>query len=270
MKIVLVSLCSLQNRYFIRRVCDAYPETIVVRSTKRYRRLGSPKGHTASGAEPLAQRLRKTLRRYVSGIRSRLLARKLLTEGESPSISDPTEIPSTELSSRETAEKLRKLNPDVVLVFAAPILKPNILSVARLCTVNVHLGIPPEYRGNHALFWALYRRDFDNVGACLHHIDQGVDTGNVLVEVFPALNRRSGELDAEAGAIRLIASATVEFLRYLEENEETPSGKPQGKKGRNYKAAERGVFTSLVYVLQRALFLGQPIPRRDRIVKHYP
>lgn len=253
MKVLIISVCKLENRYFIRRVCDAYPETIVVRPTEGCPCLGSPKG--------------QALRRCLSGISRRLLVRKLHPDGNIPSIPDPIRVP---LNSREADVKLRELNPAVVLVFGAPILKPNIFSAARLCTANVHIGIPPEYRGNHTLFWALHRRDFDNVGACLHHITQGVDTGNVLVEVFPALTRCSGELDAEAGAIRLISSATVEFLRYLEETEECPPGKPQGAKGRNYKRAQRGLLTSLVYILQRAIFLGQPIPREDRIVNHYP
>jgi methionyl-tRNA formyltransferase len=94
---------------------------------------------------------------------------------------------------------LRALEPDVVVVFGAPILKAGVLSLGTRATVNVHLGIPPRYRGNHTIFWALKQREFDHVGACLHHVAPGADTGNVLVEVFPALSRWSSDMDATPG-----------------------------------------------------------------------
>jgi hypothetical protein len=39
---------------------------------------------------------------------------------------------------------MRALEPAVVMVFGAPILKAGVLSLGTHATVNVHLGIPPE------------------------------------------------------------------------------------------------------------------------------
>jgi methionyl-tRNA formyltransferase len=164
---------------------------------------------------------------------------------------------------------MRALEPDVVVVFGAPILKAGVLSLGARATVNVHLGIPPKYRGNHTIFWALKQRDFDRVGACLHHIAVGADTGNLLAEAFPALSRWSNDLDATAGAIRLISTATVDFLRFVEAEGKSPTGKPQTGESRNYRAAERTLPVILAYVLQRALPGGRPAPRDDRVVVHY-
>src|SRR5258708_4874260 len=44
----------------------------------------------------------------------------------------------------------------------------------------MHPGICPEYRNAHGCFWALARRDLDNVGMTLLRIDKGVDTGPVF------------------------------------------------------------------------------------------
>jgi hypothetical protein len=60
---------------------------------------------------------------------------------------------------------MRALKPAVVVVFGAPILRAGVLSLGSHATVNVHLGIPPKYRGNNTIFWALKQRDFDHVGA---------------------------------------------------------------------------------------------------------
>ena len=97
----------------------------------------------------------------------------------------------------------------------------------------------------------------------------GVDTGNILVEAYPALTRRSGELDAVAGAVRLVSSATVDFLRFLEGTEKCPPGIPQTGEGRNYKGADRTSFIFLSYIVQRMLLRGRPSPREDRVVSHY-
>ena len=65
------------------------------------------------------------------------------------------------------------------------------------------------------------------VGACLHHVAPGVDTGNVLAEALPALSRWSNVLDATVGAIRLISTATVDFLKFVETADKSPTGTPQ-------------------------------------------
>jgi methionyl-tRNA formyltransferase len=148
-------------------------------------------------------------------------------------------------------------------------LKAGVLSLATHATVNVHLGIPPKYRGNHTIFWALKRRDFDHVGACLHHVAPAVDAGNVLIEALPALSPWSNDLDAIAGAIRLISTATVDFLKFVEAEDKSPTGIPQTGESHNYRGADRTLPVVLAYLLQRALPGGRPTRREDRVVVHY-
>jgi hypothetical protein len=195
------------------------------------------------------------------------LERRLFPSGEDFSI--PVSVSVHDPNVPEAEKQIRALEPAVVVVFGAPILKPSVLSLGTLATVNVHLGIPPKYRGNHTIFWALKRRDFDNVGACLHHVAPGVDAGNVLVEALPALSRRSNDLDAIAGAIRLISKATVDFLKFVEIEGQSPAGIRQTGESHNYRGADRTLPTVFAYVLQRWLPGGRPTPRKDRVVIHY-
>jgi len=195
------------------------------------------------------------------------LERKLFPSGEDSSISISLRV--SDPNSPEAEAKIRAMAPDVIVVFGAPILKANVLSLGTYATVNVHLGIPPRYRGNQTIFWALKRGDFDHVGACLHHVAPAVDAGNVLVEVRPALSRWSSDLDAIAGAIRLISTATVDFLKFVEVEGKSPIGSPQTGASHTYRFRDRTLPVVIAYVLRRALPSGRPTRRPDRVVVHY-
>jgi len=266
-KVLILSICTKQHAYLIRKICAAFPDTVVVK-------IGGPAPNAAPverRPEPdrpsLALRLRETIVDWVGTVRRRSLERILFPPGEDSSI--PIALRAPDPNSLEAVEQMRALRPDVVVVFGAPILKAGALSLGTHATVNVHLGIPPKYRGNNTIFWALKQRDFDHVGACLHHVAPRVDGGNVLAEALPALSRWSNDIDATAGAVRLISTATVDFLKLVEAQGKSPVGTPQTGESHNYRGVDRTLPVALAYLLQRALPGGGPTPREDRVVVHY-
>jgi hypothetical protein len=70
--------------------------------------------------------------------------------------------------------------PDLVVTFATGLLKPRMLQIPRLGTINVHTSLLPDYRGFWPEFWQLYDRAYDKTGFSVHFIDEGVDTGDIL------------------------------------------------------------------------------------------
>ena len=84
-------------------------------------------------------------------------------------------------NSRETGQFLSALRPDIVVARCKLLLRPRIFSIARFGTFVIHPGICPQYRNAHGCFWALARRDLENVGMTLLKIDKGVDTGPVYL-----------------------------------------------------------------------------------------
>lgn len=101
-------------------------------------------------------------------------------ESRYPEISaDVPILTVTSPNSKETAEFLARLAPDVILARCKVILKPEIFRAARTGTLVMHPGICPEYRNAHGCFWALARRDLRNVGMTLLQVDAGIDTGPV-------------------------------------------------------------------------------------------
>src|SRR5258707_5810338 len=84
------------------------------------------------------------------------------------------------VNSEQTAEVLRKLNPDVVIVNGTRIIAESILSCIRAPFVNTHTGITPRYRGVHGAYWALVEGKITPCGVTIHLVDPGIDTGKIL------------------------------------------------------------------------------------------
>ena len=70
--------------------------------------------------------------------------------------------------------------PDVVLVFGTGILREPLLSAFDGRIINIHLGLSPYYRGAGTNFWPLVNREPEYVGATIHYLDAGIDTGPIL------------------------------------------------------------------------------------------
>ena len=267
MKVLILSICTKEHAYLIRKVRDAFPDAAVVKVGGPDPSAAPTQGRTVRKRPSLARRIREAIVDRIGTMRRHSLERQLFAPAEDSSISISLRVPDP--NRPEVIEQMRALEPAVIVVFGAPILKAGVLSLATHATVNIHLGIPPKYRGNSTIFWALKQRDFDHVGACLHHIAPGVDTGNVLAEAFPALSSATNDIDATAAAIRLISAATVDFLKFVQAKGKSPPGTPQTGESHNYKAADRTMPVVLAYILQRALPGGGPKRRDDRVAVHY-
>jgi methionyl-tRNA formyltransferase len=82
-------------------------------------------------------------------------------------------------NSSESLELLQQVQPNFILARCKNILRKQVFQLASHGTFVMHPGICPEYRNAHGCFWALVRRDLDNVGMTLLRVDAGVDTGPV-------------------------------------------------------------------------------------------
>ena len=85
--------------------------------------------------------------------------------------------------------------PDVVLVFGTGILRQPLLSVFEGRIINIHLGLSPYYRGAGTNFWPLVNREPEYVGATIHYLDAGIDTGPIISHARPVIERGDGPHD---------------------------------------------------------------------------
>jgi methionyl-tRNA formyltransferase len=61
------------------------------------------------------------------------------------------------------------------------IFKSSIINTPKLGTINCHAGMLPFYRGRNVLNWVLIN-DEKEFGITVHFIDEGVDTGDIILQ----------------------------------------------------------------------------------------
>lgn len=124
------------------------------------------------------------------------------------------QLSALDIHDEEVLARIRAWNPDLGVSLGAPILKPALFSIPRLGTVNVHLGKVPEFRGAPPGFWELWHGETE-VGATIHWMDAGLDTGAVLEEATAPLYRHDTPARAEARAAELGQALLATALRRI-------------------------------------------------------
>ena len=46
--------------------------------------------------------------------------------------------------------------------------------------INIHIGMSPFYRGSSCNFWACFDENYEYVGATLHLLSVGLDSGKII------------------------------------------------------------------------------------------
>jgi methionyl-tRNA formyltransferase len=116
----------------------------------------------------------------------------------------------------EFMAQVRALDPDLSVVVAyGQILRPEILALPRLGSVNIHGSLLPELRGAAPVQWSIIR-GCEVTGVTIMMMDAGMDSGPMLLRVEePILHDESGtELGNRLSEIG--AEALVEALALLE------------------------------------------------------
>jgi hypothetical protein len=97
-------------------------------------------------------------------------------------------VKSGDLSRLSKVSLEQSLNSDLYIVFGASYIKDWLIEflVARKA-INIHMGISPYYRGSSCNFWALYDEKPEYVGATIHMLSKGLDSGDMLYHALPSL-----------------------------------------------------------------------------------
>jgi methionyl-tRNA formyltransferase len=112
--------------------------------------------------------------------------------------SDPSEV-----------ARMSALQPDVVFVFGTGILRDTVLTALAGRLINLHLGLSPYYRGAGTNFWPLVNAEPEYVGATIHYLDAGIDSGAILAHARPAIAHEDGPHDLGNKTIAAAVDALV-------------------------------------------------------------
>ena len=86
------------------------------------------------------------------------------------------------INSEQVLEMLRRVKPDLGIVFGTGLIKKNVISSFKDGLINVHRGIAQKYRGLDSDLWAIYHQDYKSIGVTIHLVEEKLDTGAIIYQ----------------------------------------------------------------------------------------
>jgi methionyl-tRNA formyltransferase len=125
---------------------------------------------------------------------------------EIPVLQPPT------LRSPEAQDSLARTSPEIIVVVAYGLILPaEVLSMPARGCINVHASLLPRHRGAAPVAWAILGGDRMS-GVTTMLMDEGLDTGPILMQKEDPLDRRDTTPEVAARFARLGADLLVETL----------------------------------------------------------
>jgi len=84
------------------------------------------------------------------------------------------------LNSDQTRDRFLARDVDTVLVYGTNLIREPLISQWQGRMLNMHLGLSPYYRGTATNFYPLVNEEPQFVGATIHLIDAGIDSGPIV------------------------------------------------------------------------------------------
>ena len=96
------------------------------------------------------------------------------------------------------------LSSDVFVVFGASYIKGWLIDfLLDNKAINIHMGLSPYYRGSSCNFWAMYDGNPSYVGATVHMLSKGLDSGDILFHCVPKFQDSDSHFDFTMRSVSL-------------------------------------------------------------------
>ena len=91
-------------------------------------------------------------------------------------------IPMKNVNSKDSINKLKSYKADIFVSMSFDqIIKKEVIHLPEKGFINCHAGALPFYRGRNVLNWVLIN-DEKEFGVTVHYIDEGIDTGDIILQ----------------------------------------------------------------------------------------
>ena len=119
------------------------------------------------------------------------------------------------------AEKLKQINPDIIVVVAFRILPKEIYSIANIASFNIHGSLLPKYRGAAPINYAILNNEKIS-GVTSFILQEKVDTGNILLKKEIELPNNCTAGDLHDLLMPISAECAIETIELLLSGNYTP------------------------------------------------
>ena len=127
------------------------------------------------------------------------------------------------------AASVRELEPDLSVVVAyGQILKPQVLALPLLGSVNIHASLLPELRGAAPIHWAVIN-GHSETGVTIMQMEAGLDSGPMLFQVREEIRADESTSELSVRLAEIGAEAMVEALALMEAGEITATAQDHSR-----------------------------------------
>lgn len=182
MNLGILTSVATRHLYFANRIRDAFPVRAVAYEQTGYSSAAVERDHLPPEDQALVERhfLERTRQEErFFGHLSHLV--------EADATCAVAQLQPGKLNTDATLSFLHRAGVDTVVVFGTNLIKEPLLSHFSGRMVNMHLGLSPYYRGTATNFYPLLNEEPEYVGATIHLIDAGVDSGAILRHARPKI-----------------------------------------------------------------------------------
>jgi hypothetical protein len=148
---------------------------------------------------------------------------------------EPIVVPH--LNHQKAHLAIAALQPDIIVRVSGGMLKRATFGQARIAALNIHHGVAPRIRGMWSIPWGIVEGRRDWIGATLHEIDDGIDTGRVLWRGSPQIAPGDTGSKLFFRAHLEVVDALVQVLRIIARGEVPTWRAPQEPETSVYRSA---------------------------------
>ncbi len=200
MKIVILTRTGFHHTSFINRLQDKFEISCVVREAY-------PESRWAKGLHLLLRNmltlkgrreikddlyLRDFHRKFSAGFRYHRILKDFLTAPFDLVSDRPGTkylfVKCGDINRADFAAFLKGLGPDVIAVLGSSVISPEIIAIPAAGMINLHSGLSPYYRGTWSYGWPIVNREPEYIGATVHYVDPGIDSGDIIYQTRPVFD----------------------------------------------------------------------------------
>ena len=122
-----------------------------------------------------------------------------------------------------TQEHLKEaLQSDIYVVFGSSFIKGWLIDfLIEKSALNIHMGLSPYYRGSSCNFWAMYDLLPNYVGATIHYLSKGLDSGPMIFHSVPKFEKED-PFAFTMKAVKQVQEDLVYYIKNLKQFDITP------------------------------------------------
>jgi len=146
------------------------------------------------------------------------------------------------INHSDFVEMLKSLSPDLIVLGGAPLIKSQVINLPKIAVLNSHPAILPQAKGMDVVAQSI----LDNIplGATVFKVDEGMDTGPVLVKKFLNFDIKGLKLyQIEAMVEEISAVAMMEAIDTISNG--SYHFTPQEGEGKIYKSLGHSTYSKV-------------------------